>query len=349
MVRLGWGLLLLVGCSETVVGPDLVPDLSNRIAYTPAESAERVPVTTLPAEVLPGPGSVHDIGPMVDGRLVAWKVAPGQAVAAGDPLAELRSPELAGLESRAAELRSTVGQQTRIRDLKIAAARRGVASQAELREAEAGLVEATAALDAVRAQLRAVRDTTTRLGGGAWTWRSPVDGIVDTITCPLGTVSPEATCLSLVRPEGVVLQVSVPERHLARLSGPVTATFTAADGRTTTMAELGRAPAIDPHTRTRSFRFALSTGDLPLQGTSGRAALYVAPAGSPARIPRRALTRIDGAPTVFVRKGAEAKPQAVRIIGEDPEHFVIDGVAPGTEVAVRGVFLLKSLHLLEEG
>ena len=55
MVRLGWGLLALVGCSEPVVEADPVQDLSDRIAYAPAEPAERVPVTTLPAEVLPAP------------------------------------------------------------------------------------------------------------------------------------------------------------------------------------------------------------------------------------------------------------------------------------------------------
>lgn len=340
-------IVLLAACGHDATEETAQPDLSERVAFAEVEPAERVPVAVLPAQILPDTGAVHDLGPGVEGRLIGWRVTPGDVVSAGDPLAELRSPELSGLESRASELAAIVAEQARTVELRQAAADRGVASAADLREAQGFLASSRAALDAVQSQLRAHRDTTTR-EGGTWLWRAPADGVVGEIRCALGGVDPSRTCLTLVQPEGVVLEVQVPERHLATLESSVTAQFTAADGRTWSFDEIGRAPSIDPRSRSRSFRFAATGPDGPLQGASGRALLEVEADPELVRIPLAALTRYDAIPAVFVASGELAEPKAVEVVGRDAAGAVVRGLEPDDRVAVRGVYLLKSLALLEE-
>lgn len=348
MSVLAW-LLALWACGggEDTPQPG-APELSDRVRFAAPGRPADVPVTTLPAEIVPSPGAIHDLGPAVGGRLVRWLVSPGDAVQAGTALAQLQSPELSGLSARASELASAVQQQSRLREISAAAVEQGVASAADLREAEASLAEARAAWVAVRRQLDAHRDTTTQEGPG-WIWRAPIDGVVGQIRCPLGSVEPQRICLSLVRPEGVVLEVRVPERHLARLALPVSAHFTAADGRSWTFTELSRAPDVDRRTRSRAFRFAPDGDEGLLQGVSGRALLSVPAAPDVHEIPAEALTRVGVTPSVFVRDGVGGIPRQVQILGRDGGRVMVRGLDDTDEVAVRGVFLLKSLALLGEG
>ncbi|MCB9674725.1 MAG: efflux RND transporter periplasmic adaptor subunit [Alphaproteobacteria bacterium] len=340
-------LLALLACHSTQAPAPAKPDLASRVAWAKAEVPEEVPVATLPAEVVSAPGARHDLAPAVSGRLVRWHVSPGEAVVAGAPLADLQSPELSALEARISELDEAVRQGERRVALRKTGAERGVASAADVQEAEAQLADARAMRDGTRRQLGALRDTTTR-EGGTWTWRAPADGVVGEIRCALGTVEPAMPCVSLVRPEGVLLEVRVPERFLDRLDAPVAARFHGASGATATFAELTRAPVIDRATRSRTLHFA-PTGESPLPGASGRAVLLVPAAPDVVQVPATALTRIDAVPTVFVRNEDAGEPRPVEVIGRTGDDLVVRGLASGDEVAVKGVFLLKSLALLEEG
>ncbi|MCB9671145.1 MAG: efflux RND transporter periplasmic adaptor subunit [Alphaproteobacteria bacterium] len=322
--------------------------LDSRVGWVAVQPPERVPVATLPAEIVPAPGAVHEVGPAVEGRLVRWLVAPGDAVVAGDPLAELVSPELAGLESQSRELAVAVQEQEKLVALEEAAAARGVASAAQLGRSRADLAAARASLDAVRQRLGAHRDTSTREGAG-WTWRSPTTGVVGEVTCPLGTVDAARTCLSLVQPGGVVLEVGVPERLLGRLDGPTQARFTGADGKVFDFGEVSRAPTVDARSRSRRFRYAVVGGDAPLAGSSGRARIAVDPDEGTWTVPSAAITRIDAVPTVFVRREGGPEPRTVELLGREGDTVVLAGLQADDEVAVRGVYLLKSLALQEEG
>lgn len=340
--------LALMGCGETHDGIEPTRSIEERVSWAPAAEAGPVPVATLPAEVVPAPGGRHAVGPGVDGRLVSWSVAPGDTVAAGDPLAELVSPELVSLDARSRELGAVVAQQEERLRLRRSAAERGVASAADVQEVLAELEEAKAAHAGVRRELRAHQDTSTR-GGAGWVWRAPVSGVVGELTCSLGTVEASQTCLTLVQPQGVVLDVRVPERVLSHLDAPVQASFIAGDGRSWTFAEVGRAPDVDPFSRSRAFRFAVVGDAAPLQGSSGRATLRVPAPADVQEIPDSALTRIEGEHTVFVRGEPTHEARRVELVGRDDQMAWVRGLAPGERVAVRGVFLLKSLSLLEEG
>lgn len=339
--------LWLWACAEAPEPPASEPDLSSRVAFVPVVRPERLPVAVLPAEVVPAPDGVHEVGPGVTGRLERWLVSPGDRVEAGQGLAELQSPQLSELEAQASALASEVRQQQGLLELAVASAERGVASSADRKRAEAELAAAQGALRAVQRRLSAHRDTTTR-EGGVWTWRAPTSGVVGELQCSLGGVEATQACLSLVHDQATVLEVRVPERHLAHLQGVAAAEFVAADGRSWAFAELSRAPAVDRASRSVLFRFAGDGTDGLLQGSSGYARVAVeAPAGSH-QVPVAALTRIEGRPVVFRREEVGGEPVQVEVLGRDGGVAVVRGLADGDEVAGKGVFLLKSLALLEE-
>jgi len=141
--------------------------------------------------------------------------------------------------------------------------------------------------------------------------------------------------------------VRVPERYDTRLDRDVQGTFTAVDGRTFALTLGARAPAIDPRTRTRDTWF-LADGAAPL-GASGRALVTAASWDGVTIIPEPGLTRVDGEPVVMRRVGEAARAEVtpVQVVGRAPDVVYVTGLDTGDEVAVRGVFLLKSLALLE--
>jgi len=284
----------------------------------------------------------------VDGRLLSWRVRPGDRVAAGDALAELTAPELAELSAELASAAAARREAQEAVTLASASRDRGVGRAAEVRQAEAALSHARAAESAARRRLVAHRDTVTA-EGDAWVWRSPVDGVVDEISCALGMVAADRECLTLLALDDVVVVVDVPERYLAALEAPVTLTMVGGDGRSWEASELGRAATVQPRTRARAFRFALTSDLEVLPGMSGRAQLRVPVVEDVHQVAAAALTRIEGQPTVFVRGTGDApEARAVTVHGRDAGLVVVEGLADGEEVAVRGVFLLKSLAAMRE-
>jgi cobalt-zinc-cadmium efflux system membrane fusion protein len=317
------------------------------VAWAAAAPAEAIPFATLPAEALSAPGGELHLGPGVAGRLVAWHVAPGERVAAGAPLADLRSPALSELQARLRAVDATAAEAARREALARSGLDHGVASAVDLAGATAERVVAEAERDALRDVLAAHRDTATR-EGLVWTWRAPTDGVVAALTCALQPVAADTTCVHVVRDGAVEVEVAVPERYLATVEGgAVSGTFLAADGRSWALRERARAPSLDPHTRARRLRFT-AEGAPPLPGASGRARLNV-PAGPDAVIvPAAALTVHGGADAVFTRRDGAAIPTPVTVLGREGEAVVVSGLERGAPVATRGVFLLKGLAMLEE-
>lgn len=338
-------LLLLVACGEEA--SDLHPhqDIAERTAWAEAVVPDRVPIATLPAEVVPGPGAAWNLAPPTSGRLVSWEVVPGQRVSAGDPLATLTSPRLAELEAQATALRATITRRETALGAARAAERSGIGSTTTRVDAEAALAEARAEAGAIARRLSATRDTTSR-SGGTWVWQAPAAGTVQALRCEPGPVSADHACISLVDTAGGQVQVRLPERYLSEVGSAVSGTFEAVDGTTATLSLLTASPGLDPHTRTRALRFA---ADPPvLLGASGRATLVVPASEGIVAVPARALTRIEGSAAVMRKQGDTAEPVNIELVGRDAERIYLRGLDAGDPVATEGVFLLKSLSLLDE-
>jgi membrane fusion protein, heavy metal efflux system len=311
---------------------------ADRAAWIAPTPAERFVLVTLVADVEPMPRARSALAPRVQARLVAWRVSPGDRVEVGDALATILSPRLDALDA-------TARAQRRVREARAAELSLGVGTTADLATADADLAAADAAI-------RDARGATGR-DGGETVWTSPIAGVVSAITCQQGAeVDPATACVVIDTPGDVRVRAWVPERHLGRLVD-VSATFSAADGRTFGPLALSAIdPAIDPASRTLGVRFEVPLADPPLlAGASGRVALSVRAPDGAVVVPTGALTSVDGREVVFGRDAHHVHTFAAERIGPGPEPgtVVVRAALPeGATVAWRGVFGLKSELLLDE-
>jgi multidrug efflux pump subunit AcrA (membrane-fusion protein) len=332
---------LLIGCAAPPPPPSPAADpLAGRVAWAAAEAAPEVPVATLPAEVAPAPGGLLELGPGVEGRLLQWAVGPGDRVAEGQPLARLASADLSDRLAQVGVLRDRARAAAEQARLIAASADAGVATAAEAQAAAATAAEAQAALRGAEAGLGARADT--RAAAGGWAWTAPAAGAVARLSCAPGPVAADAVCLALLTDAAAEVHVGLPERLLAWSDGPLRGAWTGADGTAATLTLRGRAPLLDPRSRQRRLRFEAPAG--ARVGASGRLGLLAAADGV-VGVPAAALTRLGGEDVVFVGE-ATPVPRSVEPVGQDADRVYLRGVQPGEQVAVKGVFLLKSLAAL---
>lgn len=356
--------LVATGCGgdegeERVAPSPVVPDLKDRIGFAPLEAATDATLVTLPGEVVLPNGARQPLAPPLAGRLRVWSVALGAAVAEGDVLATLESPDLADLEAREGELARVANARSRLVATERAQVADGLVGAPSLYEHELAAKEARAQLEGVRAQLAARR----ALGADAsaeWSWRAPAAGVVSAVSCPVGTMAgPDAPCLTLLALDRAELLVHVPERLLDLVGADVRAVWrsTSRPDRPQELTLSRIDPTIDPLSRTRAHRFAHrpdAAAPSLVPGASGRVDLVVSAPPGVYSVPQDALTRLDGEDVVYLRapdSPTSARAVPVRVIGRHGARALVrgDALAPGTDVVVRGAFLLKSLAVLGDG
>lgn len=330
-------MVLLVACQHEAEPVAEAVSYDQRVEWTEIRSPARVPITTLAAEVVPAPASELKLAPPTAGRLLRWHVKPGDQVVAGQALADLASPTLSALRARSSMLSSRIREARSAETLAEASAAGGVGSQLEVQVARAARVEAEADLAGVQAELQAHGASV----GAGRTWVAPEAGTVGELECAVGPVPEGVPCVSLQRDRRVQLEVRVPARHLVALHGPLTADFIALDGSSSRFEEISRAPRLDVSTRSMLVQFG--SDDEVLPGSAGRAVISAARADDLQLIPRAALTRYDGVDSVFVGGMEAPRALAVQVVGGDAERVLVRGLASTDQVAITGVFLLKSL------
>ncbi len=333
--------LFLVACGHPEAPEAPKPSYAERTEWSAVQSPTTVPIVTLPAEAVPAPSSEVQLAPPAAGRILRWHVSPGDTITVDTPLADLASPQLTALRARVSTLSGRAQQARTQRDLMQASAASGVVSRMDLQAAQATLRETESELAGTRSELAAYGGQS----GAGLTWTSAYDGIVGEIHCPVGPVQDGVSCLTVQRDRQVLLEVRVPARHLAALEGPLRADFTSLDGSHSPFVEVSRAPAIDRHTRSLLVQFR--TQDDVMPGAAGRAVLSAPRAQDLFLIPRSALTRSDGVPSVFVGSADAPESRAVQVLGGDDASALVRGVEATDQVATRGVFLLKSLMAQE--
>ncbi|MED5373345.1 MAG: efflux RND transporter periplasmic adaptor subunit [Myxococcota bacterium] len=318
--------------------------LEDRIAWAQPTAVREVPIATLFAQVVSGPDGAIALSPGVSGRILSWRVAPGAHIQAGDPLAVLVSPELSDLTAQVQSLQAQLTQSRALLATREQEHAAGLISLSALRESQSEVQRLEAELSAQDQRLKAHQDGLAR-SGQSWTWRARVSGTVSSLGCPVGNVDSADRCLTVLAEGGdPLLELSLPERYLDHAQGPLRAEFVAEGGQSSRFTELSRTPTLDPRTRAQTLRFS-PTGEAPLPGRSGRATLW-----SPQEavgVPPQALSLIDGGDVVFVQGAEGPEPREVTLLGASETQRFISGVSPDEQVAVQGVFLLKSLLLSE--
>lgn len=341
---------------------ELSPEAMKRadIRVEPIRAVSSAQVLVAPAELQPNADRIARVGPRVAGRIARVIVPLGAQVRAGQPLATIRSPEVAeataALDSARAAANLARRSLAREREL----FERKISAQREVLEAEAALASAEAAVRAAEARLAAK-------GFSAQTGSAPGTDPVVTVTSPIGgtviertaaadaPVGPDSVLFTIADLSSLWLTVRVPETSVAAIRRGQTVSVVVGgmpdrpvEGRVDYIA-----PIVAPETRTVDVRVQVPNrnGDLrPGTSASARFDLPNSPqASGEARVlvPRTAVQELNQASVVFVPTGErQFKAQPVTLgssYGNDVE--VLSGVKAGDRIVIQGAFTLKAQAL----
>jgi len=297
------------------------------------------------------------VGPLVPGRVAKLRAAPGDAVKAGQVLAEIESAEVGDAEAEyiAAAARSDASEANARRERELAQQRISSARDREVAEAEA---------TATRAQRRAAEERLRALGfreadiqalqkgratGGRLPLRTPIDGTVVTRSVTLGQAVERATdAFEIIELSRLWVNLDLYEKDLARVQPGQRVKV-----RTESFPEVLDArveyihPLIDPMTRTAAVRLEVDNSARRLRpGQFVTARILGEPslaAVETLAVPRKAVLSIEGKPVVFVRTDSGFERRLVELGPSGGELVAVrQGLSEGEQVATDGAFLLKS-------
>ncbi len=322
------------------------------IVFEPVSVADLVPVVSAVGTAELNAEHVAAIGVRLRGLVSRVNKFEGDLVDAGTPLASIESAELG-------EAQAAVGMLDAERE----AAERNAQRESSLAERHlttAREVE-TASVEARKAKLLlgAARQKVAALGGslqqpkGALGWhdmRSPIKGtVVERNVSPGQFVEGNVVAFKIANLDHLWIELDVFERNLDRIRvgdraelTPLAGGFEPLEGRVAKIAA-----QIDPETHSAKVRIEVENRDHRLRVGQAVKAHIHSSGGSEATRPtlrNRAITFVDGKPTVFVRAG----PNSVRVVnvrpGDSDGEFteILDGVAGGDQVVTDGAFALKS-------
>jgi cobalt-zinc-cadmium efflux system membrane fusion protein len=318
------------------------------ITFAAAARGALTPVVKVVGTVSLDPRRVSVVGTRTPGFVKRVFKLEGDDVRAGEALAEVESAELGQAQ---ASFASAVAEQ----NAAVINARREAAllenHLTTARESE----EAEATLASREARLAAAREGVTAMGGearsplGRRLLRSPISGhVVEALLSVGQSVEPHKLAFRIANLDSVWVELEVFERTvgLVRVGDSVELTPMSDLGRHIkgTVAHVGE--LIDLTSRSTDVRVQVDNKDRLLRpGQSVSALIRLSgPQRDALTVPSPAVTYVDDTPTVFVAATTNRLvPTKVRIgLSDGARDEVLSGLAPGTQVAVTGVFALKS-------
>jgi len=289
----------------------LQPGQGLKVRLATADGAERIGLSSEP------PMTISATGAPLNGRVlfnrdrVARLAAPlagvvksvsgelGQQVKAGQSLAEIAAPEIAGLRAalQTAESRAALADSTVEREADLFA--RGISSRQELQQAEAERDQARSAVTQARQQLAdyGLAD------GATLPVRAPFAGTVVERTTVLGeTVAPGTPLFTVADLRSLWLELSAPEQLLLDLTPGKTlaVSFPGLPGRSFAASIFWVDPALDDKTRMLKALAEIDNADGLLKSGLFGDARFTDGAATALTVPADALQVIDGASYLFV-------------------------------------------------
>jgi cobalt-zinc-cadmium efflux system membrane fusion protein len=322
------------------------PKLASLTVDTVRARAERT-VATLPAQVIPNEDHTVRVLSPVSGHVSALLAAPGDRVAAGQPLARLVSADFAQAASDLARARAALGVSesalARADDLFA----HHVIAQRELEQARADALQARA--EEGRARARAAQ-LGAGAGGSEYVLRAPIAGVVlDRAVNPgMEVRSDAATPLFTISALGDVwVTVSIYQHDLPYVHSGARLVFVtdAAPGRTFEGRVSFVSAALDPQTRTATARAVVPNVDGLLRPQLIGEARVLAPDTSATLvIPTKALVTHGDDIVVYVETMPGRFVRRIVTVGDDDGTWasITKGLAPGERVVTDGSILLDA-------
>ncbi len=241
-------------------------------------------------------GASSSVGMPVAGRIVRVLVAPGAAVEAGEPIAEVQSPDAAVVRADADAARATAQSLAYQYRLALPMARQGALSAQELESRRIASVTAAAEARAATAKAMAMGQPD---GMGRLLIRSPIQGQIAAVKASPGAV--------LQAGEEVAQVSDARGSELRFLVSPVLAANLAsgqllrvrAGSRELRARVLAVAPDSGSANRVNVVRAETVDAPLPPAGTAVTAFVQVPASEQRLSVPADAVQLVNGTPTVF--------------------------------------------------
>jgi RND family efflux transporter MFP subunit len=329
---LALGLFAFCGCNRA-------PEPGRRAAELPAATVELATVESKARVAMEEvPGSVRakthaSLEAKISGRIERMLVLPGQAVKAGELLAELDSREVKAKLDQAAAVREQTEQE-----LKRA---QGLLASTAISQQEFDLAQSRARVSsATVAEMQTMLDHAKIV--------APFTGIITRKLAEVGDLAapgkllmeledPEALRLEADVPEGLIDRVHMGEKFLVKIASLTNAVESVASEIT---------PVSDPGSRTFLAKFDLPAGAGLRVGQFGRVLVPVGQ-GAAARVPASAVIQRGQLELVFVAVDGRAQLRLVKTgkrVGTEVE--VVSGLSPGEKVVSSGAGTLTETQPL---
>ena len=313
--------------------------------------------------VVRSPGSTLVLKTIAGGRVETLEVAPGERVVRGQPVATLHSHEMLTMQSGLL----LALDQVKMTEQRVEAARELLAiegiSRMELERREQESLSARLRYSTLREELLdhgLPEHSLERILEGQrldphLPVTSPVDGVVLEVSVQEQEwVQPYAPLMVVGDPARVELELQLAPEQAAWVTVGDSVEF-APVGRAGEMRRatvITRVPQIDPATRTVLIRARLDNGMSSFfPGTFVEATVKTGSVRSSLGVPRSAVINWAGGDIVFVVTGTNEFTVRPVVLGQSLGEYyeVSQGLTKGEEIAVAGVFLLKSALVKSEG
>jgi RND family efflux transporter MFP subunit len=346
----GAAALLAAGCGKPSSDEEIASADVPTITADLGQVSRRDLVKTLlvRGSVITIPNQDVKVTAQVAGRVVAMNVAEGDAVKAGQVVAEIEirpledqrrqavaamSQAKAGLENAKLNLART----QRLFDRGIAAGKEVEDARTQLATSESAVEQATAALDTADRQVTRAHVT------------SPISGYVVKRLMNVGEQVDGTGAQPLVEVanlDQVEIAANIPAEYLGRVHAGQTATVSSDSysGRSFAGRLIAIAPAIDPATNTATARVRVGNADGALKvGMFAQVSIALQIRTGALTVPPSAISKGDGDAAVYVVAGDMATRTPVTLGLETPDATeILSGVKDGQKV------LTSSIHGLGE-
>lgn len=344
IARLGFSLTVLAiggatsaGATEVTASREQIERYAIQLAEVRMASEEAL--VLLPAVVVPPSNSRIAVTAPFGGTARSVNVLPGAVVKRGDVLVTIVSRELVEITSQLrqaeAELDASNAVAERYRklaDQQIAAPTRAAETAAQARRLRAVVEE--------HKRLLAIGGTRVD-ADGTYVLTAPADGrVVESDLAPGAQIASMAAVLKIDTASVMWVEAQLP----AFLVGKVRPGDGIRIGAGATGKVLAVSHAIDPATRSAKLVAELPADAGVVAGQMVTISVVRRAETGVLEVPARALSFLDGKPTVFRRTDAGFVAQPVTLRGRSLETASVTGqLAPGEQVATSGLAVLENM------
>jgi cobalt-zinc-cadmium efflux system membrane fusion protein len=347
----------LAATNEFAVSDEQLARLGVKLGT--AQTVDLVELAAVPAEVVVPSARQSLVSAPAGGVVARLLAAEGDAVTAGQAVAELDSVEFVERQrdflDAAADADLTTAQEARDRAL----FEEGIIAERRVNESAAGARAARARLDQARAQLTLAgfkqadleRLTVERRFATRIVLHAPFAGVVTAEHARVGArVDALDPVLAVADLTKLWLTLRVPQESAARMA-PGQLVRVTAGGETMTGAVTTVGGVVDAPTQSVLVRAQIDNQKGLLRaGQMLTARVLARPAGGVAyAVPAAAVTRNGADALLFVRSGSDVVARRIEVLADDGTRvYVATGIGADALVAVDGISALKALWLAAE-